>query len=86
MENVSINQCQRAWRLKQLEGMVYKSRQAYVKIKHANREARQLEATLPQCQATEQLKQKNQEWKGKAGELLAVYRKRAKLLQREKNG
>ncbi len=74
----------RARWLQESEGMTYKDRQAYFKMKHGQIDARQLKATLPQRQAKEERKRKKREWKGKAEEIAEIYRKRSKLLQKEK--
>jgi hypothetical protein len=65
-------------------GMTYDERQAYFVIKRANREARQLEADRPIREALEERKRKKREWKEKSEEIETIFRKPAKLLQREK--
>ncbi len=71
------------WLLKS-EGMTYKDRQAYFKLKHKKREARIWEATRPAREAKLDKKRKNESWREKSEQLEAIYRKPAKLLQREK--
>ena len=70
--------------LKQSEDMTYDDRKAFFKLKHANREEKILAATLPQREAVHQKKRKERDWREKSDEIKVIYRKSAKLLQREK--
>jgi hypothetical protein len=64
--------------------MTYKERQEYFKLKHQQVDKKALMATQPEREAKMETKRKNREWSKNSKVIKGIFRKPAKLLQKEK--
>jgi hypothetical protein len=71
------------WREKSAE-MMCKERQEYFKVKHQQVDEKALMSTQPQREAKMETKRKNREWSENSKVIKGIFRKPAKLLQKEK--
>jgi hypothetical protein len=71
------------WREKSAE-MTYKERQEYFKLKHQQVDKKALMSTQPEREAKMETKRKNREWSENSKVIEGIFRKPAKLLQKEK--
>jgi hypothetical protein len=71
------------WQEKSAE-MTYEERQEYFKVKHQQVDEKALMSTQPERKAKMETKRKNREWSEKSKVIEGIFRKPAKLLQKEK--
>jgi hypothetical protein len=71
------------WREKSA-GMTYKERQEYFKVKHQQVDEKALMSTQPEREAKMETNRKNREWSENLKVIEGIFRKPAKLLQKEK--
>jgi transposase len=64
--------------------MTYKERQEYFKVKHQQVDEKALMSTQPEREAKMEAKRKNREWSKNSKVIEGIFRKPAKLLQKEK--
>jgi hypothetical protein len=63
--------------------MTYKERQEYFKLKHQQVDKKALMSTQPECEAKMETKRKNRRWSENSKVIEGIFRKPAKLLQKE---
>jgi hypothetical protein len=64
--------------------MTYEERQEYFKVKHQQVDEKALMSTQPEREAKMETKRKNREWSENSKGIEGIFRKPAKLLQKEK--